>query len=263
MAFEPGSAVSYEIDGHVGYVQMERPDALNALSDELKIDLVAALQEAERDDDVRAIVLSGCDCGAFSAGGDLKKIAGAVDARLPSEPGLHVPDVFAALQACQKPLIAAVDGYAVGGGCEMAIACDVRVATRGSSFGMPEPRAGMLGDFGLDHLCRVIPLGEALRIQLTGGRISAERAYQIGLVQELSDDRAGMFAAAAGLGADIVRCSPRAVKTIKRIVRTGRNLPIEYARQLSAPYREIQRSSDDAAEGVRAFVEKRKPNWAG
>jgi enoyl-CoA hydratase/carnithine racemase len=263
MAFESGTAVSYQVDGHVGYVQMERPDALNALSDELKTDLVAALQEAERDDDVRAIVLSGCDCGAFSAGGDLKKIAGAIDAQLPPEPSLDVPDVFASLQACQKPLIAAVDGYALGGGCELAIACDVRVATQASSFGMPEPRAGMLGDFGLDNLCRVIPLGEALRIQLTGGRIPAERAHQIGLVQQLSEDRAGMFADAAALGADIIKCSPRAVKTIKRIVRTGRNLPIEYARQLSAPYREIQRSSEEAAEGVRAFVEKRKPNWHG
>ncbi|MCU1374281.1 MAG: enoyl-CoA hydratase, partial [Actinomycetia bacterium] len=177
------------------------------------------------------------------------------------EPPPEVPNIFDALLACEKPLIAAVDGYAVGGGCELAIACDMRVATRKSSFGMPEPRSGMLGDFGLDNLCRVIPLGEAMRIQLTGGRIPAERAWQIGLVQELAEDRDGMFAAAAALGAEIYKCSPRAVQLVKQVVRTGRNLPIEYARQLSAPYRQVQRNSEDAAEGTRAFAEKRKPSW--
>ena len=262
MSFQPGATVSYEVRDRVAYVQMERPDARNALSDDLKVDLVAALDEAEGDESVRATVLSGCDCGAFSAGGDLKRIATALDNGEAPEPGPKVPNIFDAIQACRKPLIAAVDGYAVGGGCEMAIACDIRVATRASSFGMPEPRAGMLGDFGLDNLCRVIPLGEALRLQLTGGRIPAERAWQIGLVQVLADDRNGMFATAAALGAEIVACSPRAVETIKHIVRTGRNLPIDYAQQLSAPFRQTQRRSEDAVEGTRAFAEKRTPGWA-
>jgi enoyl-CoA hydratase/carnithine racemase len=262
MSFQPGATVTYEVRDHIAYVQMERPDARNALSDELKTDLAAAFDEAEGDPSVRATVLSGCDCGAFSAGGDLKRIAAAVGNGEAPEPGPEIPDIFKALLACRKPLIAAIDGYAIGGGCEMAIACDIRVATRASSFGMPEPRAGMLGDFGLDNLCRVIPLGEALRIQLTGGRIPAERAWQIGLVQELADDRDGMFGAAAALGAEIVQCAPRAVATIKQVVRAGRNLPIEYARQLSAPFRESQRRSQDAAEGTQAFAEKRPPNWA-
>jgi enoyl-CoA hydratase/carnithine racemase len=262
MSFKAGPMVTYAVRERAAYLQMERPEALNALSDELKIDLVGAIEEFGRDDGVRTLVLSGSDCGAFSAGGDLKRIANAFENGESPIPGPHVPNVFDALLACEKPLIAAVDGYAVGGGCELAIACDLRVATRRSSFGMPEPRAGMLGDFGLDNLCRLIPLGEALRIQLTGASIPAERAYQIGLVQELADDRDGMFTAAAALAADIGKCAPSAVMTVKRLVRAGRNLPIDDARQLSAPYRDAQRLSDDAAEGSRAFIEKRKPSWA-
>jgi enoyl-CoA hydratase/carnithine racemase len=254
------STVSYEVRGKVAYLEMVRPEALNALSDQLKIDLVAALQAFEADDGLRVLILSGCDCGAFSAGGDLKKIAGEFDGAAVAPPA-PVPDLFANLLACEKPLIAAIDGYAMGGGCEMAMACDIRVATRASSFGMPEPRAGMLGDFGLDNLCRLIPLGEAMRIQLTGGRISAERAHQIGFVQELANDRTGLFTAADALAGEILKCAPEAVRTIKRVVRAGRNLPIEYARMLSAPARERQRHSDDAAEGTRAFAEKRPARW--
>jgi enoyl-CoA hydratase/carnithine racemase len=262
MSFQPGATVTYEVRAHVAYVQMERPEALNAINDELKIDLVAALAEAERDDDVRAIVVSGSDCGAFSAGGDLKKIASAFDAGESPDPGAEVPDLFDAVLACEKPVIAAVDGYAVGGGCELAIVCDIRVATRKSSFGMPEPRSGMLGGIGLDYLCRVVPIGEAMRIQLTGGRVPAERAWQVGMVQELAEDRDGMFAAAAALGAEMCKCSPGALRLVKQLVRAGRDLPIDDARQLSAPFRQAQRNSEDAAEGTRAFAEKRKPSWA-
>ena len=261
MSDKVGETVTYEAVGRVCYVQMERPDAMNALSDALKIDLVAALAEYGRDDDLRALVLSGCDCGAFSAGGDLKKIANEFSGGV-AVPPAPVPDLFAAFHACEKPLIAAVDGFAVGGGCEMAISCDIRVATTRSSFGMPEPRWGMLGSYGLDALCRTVPIGEAMRMQLTGSRISAERAYQVGLIQELAADRGGMFAAATAIASDIAKCSPHAVREVKRIVLTGRNLPLDDAQRFSAPSREAARLSDDAAEGTKAFAEKRQPSWA-
>ena len=121
-----------------------------------------------------------------------------LEAGLPLEDP-DVPDLFARFTARTKPAIAAIDGYAIGGGFELALACDIRVATADSWFGLPEPRAGMLGQYGLDHLSRVIPLGEALKLQLTGGRIDARRAHDIGLIQEVSPDRSSMFGMPPGL----------------------------------------------------------------
>jgi enoyl-CoA hydratase/carnithine racemase len=255
--FEAGPTIDYEIRDGVCWLSMERPEAKNALNYQLKADLVSALAEYGRRPDLVAMVLSGSDCGAFCAGGDLKEVA----KRQSGEDQRPTPDLFAALLACQKPLIAAIDGHAVGGGFEMAMVCDVRVATRGSSFGMPEPRRGMMGDFGLDNLCRIVPLGEALRIQLTGAPIRAERAYQIGFLQELVEDRPSMFQAAGAIAAEIALCSPLAVRTIKHIVKTGRNVPIEYARAISRPYVDAVFTSADAQEGTRAFAEKRAPRW--
>src|ERR1700730_7770822 len=137
MPFAAGKTVSFEPRDHIGYLQMERPEARNALSDQLKIDLVAALREFERDDDLRVLVLSGSDCGAFSAGGDIKRIVNEF-AGGNGAPPAPVPDLFAVLTSCEKPMIAAIDGFAVGGGLEVALTCDLRVATRASSFGMPE-----------------------------------------------------------------------------------------------------------------------------
>jgi enoyl-CoA hydratase/carnithine racemase len=119
----------------------------------------------------------------------------------------------------------------------------------------------MLGIYGLDHLCRVMPLGEALRLQLTGGTIDGERAYTVGLVQELAQDRDELFAKAGALAAEIVRCSPAAVRAIRHVVTTGSGLPIRSAESLSEPYREAMHRSADALEGVTAFLEKRDPRW--
>lgn len=247
-------------DGQVRYVTMDRPEARNALSNELKVALVEELADYERNDAIRVMILSGSDCGAFSAGGDLRRVHDRMTQGLPlSDP--DVPDIFAHLAARTKPIIAAIDGYALGGGLEIALACDIRVATERSRFGMPEPRAGMLGQYGLDHLCRHIPLGEALRLQLTGGQIDGHRAHQIGLVQELASDRDAMFASARLLADGILRCGPQAVRTIRHVVTVGSNLPAEYAVQFSRPYRDASQRSAEALEGVTAFLEKRQPSW--
>ncbi len=259
-AVESSALVSTRTEGHVRYLTMERPSARNALSDELKTGLVDALEAYESDDFLRVLILSGCDCGAFSAGGDLRRVVGRLERGLPiADP--EVPDLFQHLTVRKKPIIAAIDGYALGGGFEMALACDIRVATQTSRFGLPEPRAGMLAQYGLDHLSRLIPLGEAMRLHLTGGQIGARRAYDIGLVQEVRDTRANMFDAARQLADGIARCSPRAVQTIRHVVTVGRNLPASYAESFSQPYRDAVHRSADALEGARAFLEKRQPRW--
>jgi enoyl-CoA hydratase/carnithine racemase len=252
--------VSGRTEGHVRYVSMDRPDARNALSDALKRALVAELEEFDRDDALRVMVLSGCDCGAFSAGGDLRRVHDRLSRGLPIA-NADVPDLFACLTRRTKPIIAAVDGFALGGGFELALACDMRIATERSRFGMPEPRVGLLGQYGLDHLSRAIPLGEALRLQLTGGEIDGPRAHTIGLVQELADDREELFAKAAALAGQVVRCSPAAVRSIRHVVTVGRNLPAEYAEQFSQLYRDTVHASAEAFEGVSAFLERREPRW--
>ena len=261
---EPGehaAPLRTETIGYVRYVSMERPKARNALSNELKLALVSAIDDYEADDSLRSMVLSGCDCGAFCAGGDLRRVAGRLEQGLPiTDP--DVPDLFARLSARSKPIVAAVDGYALGGGFELALACDIRVASERSRFGLPEPRAGMLGQYGLDHLCRMIPLGEALRLQLTGGQIDGHRAYGIGLVQELAADRGGMLRAATAMAESIAACSPQAVRAIRHVVTVGRNLPVAYAEAFSQPYRDAVHASAEALEGARAFLEKRSPSWA-
>jgi enoyl-CoA hydratase len=255
-----GAAVSLRVESVVRYVSMERGESRNALSNEMKVALVEQLRDYERDDSSRVMILSGCDCGSFSAGGDLQRVHGRLTRGLPiTDP--DAPDVFAALTSRTKPIIAAIDGFALGGGLEMAIACDIRVATTRSRFGMPEPRAGMLGAYGLDHLARVMPLGEALRLQLTGGQIGGERAYTVGLVQELASDRAEMFDQAKALAAEIARCAPSAVRAIRHVVMTGIDLPSRSAERMSEPYRDAAHSSADALEGVTAFLEKRRPSW--
>jgi enoyl-CoA hydratase/carnithine racemase len=253
-------AVSLRIDGAVRHISMERGESRNALSNEMKVALVEQLHDYERDDSSRVLILSSCDGGSFSAGGDLRRVHGRLLRGLPiTDP--DAPDVFAAFTSRSKPIIAAIDGVALGGGLEMAIACDIRVATRRSRFGMPEPRAGLLGVYGLDHLARVMPLGEALRLQLTGGQIDAERAYTVGLVQALAGDRDEMFDQARALAAEIARCAPSAVRAIRHVVTTGIDLPSRSAERMSEPYRDVAHSSADAFEGVTAFLEKRDPSW--
>jgi enoyl-CoA hydratase/carnithine racemase len=165
------------------------------------------------------------------------------------------------VRTCRKPIIAAIDGHCVAAGLELSLYCDIRVATRQSSFGLPEPRRSLLAGPGLHTLSRVIPLGEALRMQLTGRPMAATRAYQIGLVQELAEDREELFRAADAIADEILECAPLAVQTIKHLVMTGRNLPIEYSWVLAEPYQEKVARSEDALEGPRAFAEKRQPVW--
>lgn len=253
------NTIRYEKKDRVAYITLNRPEAMNAMSVELVHALGEAVQDAVADDGILVLIVSGEGGRAFSAGIDLKEMSQR-DAKAKANFGatyaglMHVAD-------CPKPIIAAIDGHCVAGGLEVALRCDIRVATRQSRFGLPEPRRSLLAGYGLHHLSRTIPLGEALLIQLTGSPMHAERAYQIGLIQRLVDDRDALMREADAIAADIVKCAPLAVQAIKRIVRTGRNLPVEYSVKLAAPIEEAVYASEDRQEGPRAFAEKRAPNW--
>ena len=229
---------------------------MNALSSELMDALDAALCAAEADEDILAIIITGEGGKAFSAGRDLKERAG-----LDANGQRHRINRIDVLDTCKKPVIAAIDGYCVAGGMELALRCDIRVATVQSTFGMPEPRRGLLSSYALHNLSRQIPLGEAMLIHLTGRTFGAQRAHEIGLIQILAPDRAAMLREAEAVADEILLCAPLNVQAIKHIVKTGRNLPIEYSWKLAKPIDDAIYATEDRAEGPRAFAEKRKPVW--
>jgi enoyl-CoA hydratase/carnithine racemase len=234
-SLEPESAqpaVIVDRRGSTMTITLNRPHALNAQNQELRIGLVEAIEEYEEDDSLLAAVIVGAGGRAFSAGADIKEMRAApTDVR----PGTTLPIArrpnfvhFEAVRHAEKPLIAAIDGHAVGGGLELALYCDVRVCTQHSTFGLPEPRTvGSTAGPGLHLLSRSIPFGEAMLMHLTSRPISAQRAYEVGLVQGVHADRAAMLDAANVIADQIAECSVEAIRTIKRVVQTAREMTVE------------------------------------
>jgi dehydration protein DpgD len=258
-------AVLVERRADATWLTINRPQAMNALNSEAYAAIIGALRAAEADDAVRTVILTGAGGRAFCAGADLKELArydadGADPDAGPGQ-GMGGTQAFAALRSFTKPLIAAIDGYCFAGGLEIAALCDLRAATEGSTFRLPEARLGLLPDPGLVELTRLIPLGEALHLQLAARPLTAARAYDIGLVQLLAPSRPALLAAVEELAADIALGAPLAVEAYKEVSRIGRDLPIaEAARLRDAKWAEIART-EDRLEGPRAFAEKRAPRW--
>lgn len=242
-------------DDQILFLRLNRPEQMNALDEELRNSIAAAIEEFDRDAQLRVAVLVGEGGRAFSAGADLKELA----QRPPLGREGRIP--YDQLERCRKPLIAAIDGYCLAGGFELTLHCDIRLATEQSQFGLPEPRWSLLGGPGLHHLSRTIPLGEALLLQLTGGRMDARRAFEIGLVQRLAADRDELMQSVDDVASQILLCAPLAVEAIKRVVKCGRDLPPEYSRKLAEPLVEMIARTRDREEGPRAFAERRMPVW--
>lgn len=259
MSSRPFTTVHYAVEQSVATLTLDRPDARNAINNAMRADIVGALATFGADDKARVLVLTGSDCGAFCAGADLKERNDAADVHAADA---AKPPYFAALRDCRKPVIAAIDGYCVAGGLELSLLSDIRLATAHSTFGMPEPKVGMIGDAAVELLARMIPLGAALQLQLTATRIDAARAYQIGLIQDVCQTRSDLMAAARGVADAILECSPSAVATLKYLIRTGSGMSLGDATELSRPHKRRVVSSPDAAEGVRAFAERRPPKWS-
>ena len=257
----------YEKKDHVVRITITRPEVMNALHAPASRELSAAWDDFAKDDDAWVAVLTGEGDRAFSAGNDLKYTAEM--SRLPREqrPDQTWPtgghggitnrfDLF-------KPIIARVNGFALGGGLEMALSCDIIVAADHAEVGLPEPRRGLIaGALGVHRLPRHLPLKQAMGYLLTGRHIPAQRAYEMGLVNDVVP-LAKLDEAVEAWVADIVRCAPLSVRATKEAAMRGLQMPLEEAATARYEWETIRRSSADAIEGPRAFAEKRAPNWTG
>jgi enoyl-CoA hydratase/carnithine racemase len=251
-----------ERDGHMLLVTMNRPEVRNALHRAASDELDGVWDTYEGDPDLRVAILTGAGDRAFSAGYDVKDSSERRGAEFLAD---RHPRGIGGLthRAMAKPIIAAANGFALGGGLELALACDLIVAAEHAEFGLPEPRIGFMAlDGGMHRLPRHIPLKTAMSMLLTGRRISAREALQIGLVNEvvaLPD----LLPAARRWAGLILECAPLSVQATKEMTLAGLDLPLPAAMALLTPAAARAMASPDQDEGVAAFREKRPPRWTG
>jgi enoyl-CoA hydratase len=248
-----------ERDGPVGLVILNRPRQLNALSSAVLTELASALEAHDRDDEVRAIVLTGGP-DVFAAGADLKEFStsSVVDMMAGDRVAL-----FDRVRGLGKPVIAAVSGYALGGGCELAMLCDMIVASETARFGQPEINVGLMpGAGGTQRLTRTFGKAKAMEMVLTGDWIDAQTAERLGLVNRVvpADQ---VIAEAKALGMKIAAKPPLAVKLAKQAVHKAYELPLTEAVDLERKLFYLLFTTEDAKEGIGAFIEKRQPSFKG
>ena len=257
----------FERDGPVARITIDRPEVMNAFHPDAHVELDAILDEFEADDDLWVAVLTGSGNRAFCAGRDLKQLA-AISQASPEEQAADAAKTRGVTRLTDrfelyKPIIARLNGFALGGGLELALACDIIVAAEHAELGLPEPRRGLIaGALGVHRLPRQIPLKVAMGHLLTGRHMSAARAYELGLVNEVvpADE---LDAAVQRWVDDILACAPLAVRATKQCALAGLDRPLPEAATATYEWELRRRASADAKEGPRAFAEKRDPAWSG
>ncbi|HEX8743415.1 MAG TPA: enoyl-CoA hydratase-related protein [Thermoleophilaceae bacterium] len=233
--------------------RMNRPEARNALSSEVMEEMAALLEGWDYDPEIRCVVIAGSD-DYFAAGADIKAMAERSFQEVLDAP---TKAFWTRLAAIQTPMVAAVSGYALGGGCELALACDMIVAAPSAEFGQPEILLGLIpGGGGTQRLTHTIGKQRAMELVLTGRRISADEAYSMGLVNAIDKDWLGR---AMEIAQVIARRPPIAIRLAKEAVLTAEAASLAHERRLF----EIAMATEDRVEGMRAFIEKRKPDFKG
>jgi enoyl-CoA hydratase/carnithine racemase len=249
-------------DGGVATITINRPKVLNALNSQTLDELRRAMLDLRRDDAVRAVILTGAGEKSFIAGADINELATQtpVSGREHAMSGQHILDL---IEQMGKPVIAAINGFALGGGCELAMACTIRIAADTAKLGQPEINLGLIpGYAGTQRLTRIIGRGRALELLLTGDQVTAQEAHRLGLVNRVVP-AADLMAEAKKLAATLAAKAPVAVKYILEAVNKGVEMPFAQAQVFEATLFGLVASTDDMREGTKAFLEKRKAEFKG
>jgi len=248
-------------EGRVAILTINRPDKLNALNQAVRDETLELLSEIENDDGVGAVVITGAGEKSFIAGADIGEFEG----RSPFDQrhAMRSPRIFDVMASFPKPVIAMINGFCLGGGCELAMSCDIRIASEKARFGQPEIKLGLIpGGGGTQRLPRLVGLGQAMKLILSGEMIGAEEAHRIGLVDDVVEAEK-LREHTLELASKIAAQSPLTLEVAKEALRASERMAIEegilYERDLFC----LCFSSEDKAEGVAAFLQKRDPEWRG
>ncbi len=254
--------VLYEVRDQIAWITLNRPEAMNAISDTIRAEIPKAIARAEADDNVRVMVFSSNGERAFCAGADVKGFT-AVESLVKHRQGRAHTHWILAFDHARKPMIAAIHGYCLGGGLEIAMACDIRIAAEGAKFGLPEVARGTLpGSGGTQRLARMVGLGRALDIALSAEHVAAEDALRMGLISRLVP-RAELTSAAEALAKRIASHAPLSVLLVKEAVRGSLDTDLPTGLRIEADLSTLIASTEDRVEAGKAFREKRKPEFKG
>src|SRR6266571_3698557 len=254
--------VLYEKKGPIAYVALNRPKVLNALNNVTIAELKAAFEDARVDSTVRGVILTGAGDKAFAAGADVREVINdtAIEAEEHTRFGQAVTSL---IENLGKPVIAAVNGFALGGGCELAMACTIRIAAESAKFGQPEVKLGVMPGYGgTQRMPRLVGRSRALKLILSGDIIDAAEAYRIGLVDELVPD-AHLIERAEIVLKKIIANAPLSVKYALEAVNKGLETSVAEGLLIEASLFAVCASTDDKKEGTSAFLEKRAPKFQG
>ena len=249
------------LEGRVALLTVNRPEKMNALNSEVRQALFAAFRELAGDDGVRVVVITGAGEKAFIAGADIAEFK---DARAVEQyRSMQAGDIYSLMEAFPKPIIAMINGFCLGGGCELAMACDIRIASEKAKLGQPEVNLGIIpGGGGTQRLPRLVGEGHANRLIMSGALIGAEEAARIGLVEQVlpADE---LRAATLELARGIASRSPIALQAAKETVLAARRMPLDEGLKFERAWFGLLFSTDDKNEGVDAFLAKRAPEFKG
>jgi enoyl-CoA hydratase/carnithine racemase len=259
MAYE---AIRYELTDGIATITLNRPNVHNAMNERMREELTACFGELVRSEDARVVVVTGTGERAFSAGADIREFV-APQVPVKFRDGRRRVDFRAAMDRCPQPIIAAIRGFALGGGLELALACDIRIAGEDSQLGLTEVNLAIIpGGGGTQRLPRLVGRGKALEMILTGARIDAREALRIGLVERVVP-ATEVLSSAQALARALAEKAPVALRYAKEAVVKGLGLPLEDGLRLENDLATLLRTTDDRIEGAKAFLEKRKPRFTG
>lgn len=255
--------ILFEPQGHLAYITLNRPERRNAIDPQTSYEILRAFTTFKEDDDLWVAIVTGAGDQAFSAGADLvamaQSFAGGTQAEFMKVPFAGITRGF----ECWKPTIAAINGYCLAGGLELALCCDIRVAAEHATFGLPEPKRAIIpGAGGTQRLPRAVPLAFAMELLLTGERFDAQTALRFGLVSRVvpADQ---LMATVNEIARKILECGPLAVRYVKQAALQGLSMTLEDGLRLESELVGAVFRSEDAREGPTAFAEKRKPQYRG